>query len=83
MTKVTARFFGLILLAGASLTACGKNNDEGAPAAEARSDSDRVEDHFGKGFGKAFRADPNSEPANVSEGDMAPVSLTAEPVKID
>ena len=83
MTKTTARFLGLIFLTGALLASCNKNNREDGSAADIRSDRGRVEDQFGKGFGEAFRADPNSEPANVSEGDMVPVSLTAEPVKID
>ncbi len=42
-----------------------------------------MEDQFGKGFGKAFRASPNSEPANLVEGDVIPVSNTAEPVEIN
>jgi hypothetical protein len=40
------------------------------------------EDKFGSGFGAAFRAPPNSEPFNVSDGDLVPVSLTTEPIDI-
>lgn len=45
--------------------------------------SGRVEDQFGKKFGEAFRADPNSEPAAVSDKDVPSISLTTEPVQID
>lgn len=41
------------------------------------------QDKFGKEFGAAMNADPNSEPRDVQEGDLAPVSLTTEPVAID
>ena len=76
--------FGLILLAGASLTACNKQDASDAPVPnQATSTARSAEDQFGEGFGNAFRADSNSEPANVSEGDVVPVSQTAEPVQID
>ncbi len=72
-----------MLLGAASLAACGKNADSDLTVAESRSAGGRVEDQFGKGFGEAFRADPNSAPANVSEGDTVPVSLDTDPVPID
>lgn len=76
--------FGLILLAGASLTACGKKSGSDALANDPfASASAKPEDRFGKGFGKAHRAKPNSEPSNVVEGDVIPVSLTTEPEQID
>lgn len=40
------------------------------------------EDKFGIGFGTAFRAPANGEPANVSDGDLVPVSFTTEPIDI-
>ncbi len=84
MIKPNVVVFGLILLAGASLTACGRTNGSDAPANDSfASTSTAQEDRFGKGFGKAFRADPNSEPANVVEGDVIPVSDTAEPLPVD
>lgn len=74
----------LILVAGMSLTACGEKSDEDLPVPAARSsESGRVEDQFGKGFGKAYRADPMSEPANVTQNDVIPVSRTAEPIVVD
>ena len=76
--------FGLMLLAGASLTACDKQDASDASAPnQAASTARSAEDQFGEGFGNAFRADPTSEPSNVTEGDVVPVSQTAEPVQID
>ena len=75
---------GLILIAATSLGACNRRsaddvvaNDPFAKAGE------RQEDRFGKGFGKAYRAAPNSEPMNVVEGDVVPVSPTTEPDEIN
>ena len=42
----------------------------------------RQEDQFGVQFGLAFRADNNSEPFNVNDGDLVAISLTTEPVDI-
>ena len=74
--------FGLILLAAASVSGCGQKNEREQLALDVRADTGRMEDEFGEGFGKAFRADPNSEPAPVKDGDVKPVSLTTEPVPI-
>ncbi|MBA3525711.1 MAG: hypothetical protein H0T82_02160 [Sphingomonas sp.] len=72
-----------LVIAGASLSSCNKNSDSDALVLDARADeSGRAEDKFGKGFGEAFRADPNSEPANVSANDVNPVSFTTEPEPI-
>ena len=75
---------GLILAAGASLTACQKKAERdstgfGAPGAEAR----RTEDKFGTKFGTAFRAPANAEPVRVEDGDLLPVSNTAEPEQVN
>ena len=76
--------FGLMLLAGASLTACNKQDASDALLPDqAASKARNPEDQFGEGFGNAFRAEPNSEPINVAEGDVVPVSQTAEPVQIN
>ena len=75
---------GLILAAGASLTACQKKAENDAAGFGAfGSQATRTEDKFGKGFGKAFRAPANSEPVNVAEGDVVSLSRTAEPEQID
>ncbi len=74
---------GLVLV-GVLLSSCNNRSDSEAPsAADAGEQSARQEDKFGQGFGEAFRADPNSEPANVSDSDVEPVSDTAEPEPID
>ncbi len=76
----------LIAVAGASLTACGRQNGDDVPEADAFATTagrNNVEDQFGKEFGKAYRADPNSEPVVVTEGAVPPVSLTSEPVPIE
>ena len=75
---------GLILAAGAPLTACQRKAGSDATGfAASKSGAPRTEDKFGKGFGRAYRAPANSEPANVADGDVIPVSRTAEPEQID
>lgn len=75
--------FGLIMVA-ASLSACGGKSDSDAVSnGPLASTGSRPEDQFGKAFGKAFRADPNAEPAKVADSDMRPVSLTTEPIQIE
>ena len=83
MTPAPALLLGLGLFAILSLIACGKKSETDLAFPESRVESGPVEDQFGEGFGKAYRADPNSEPANVTDNEMVPVSLTAEPVVID
>ncbi len=73
-----------MLLSGASLSACERKSESDVLANDPFAvRSTAMEDQFGKGFGKAFRADPNSEPRNVVEGDVVPVSLTGQPVEIN
>ncbi len=75
---------GLILLSGVSLSACNRQSGTDAPESDPFATSSIAkEDQFGEGFGKAFRADPNSEPAKVSKRDVIPVSHTTEPVEIN
>jgi len=75
---------GLILTAGASLTACQKKAEgDAAGFGVSGSEATRTEDKFGQGFGNASRAPVNSEPATVKDGDVIPVSNTAEPEQID
>ena len=72
------------MLAGASLIACGKTSESDAFANDPfAATSERTDDKFGKEFGEASRADPNSEPRPVDEIDVPPVSTTTEPVAID
>lgn len=83
MASVSRLIVGLILVTGTSLTACGDKSESDVLVPESVAENRRMEDQFGKGFGEAYRADPNSEPANVSEMELAPVSYTTEPVLID
>jgi len=80
---VALRLLSELVLAGAALSACSQKRDGDPLVLKAKADTARMEDAFGKGFGEAFRADPNSEPRNVTESDVKPVSLTAEPVPIE
>ena len=73
----------LVLIFGGSLTACNKKSEREPLLIGQGRGLEANDDKFGKGFGSAANADPNSEPRNVEEGDLAPVSLTAEPVAVD
>ena len=81
--KLGSLTLGFAIVAGMSLSSCSSRNDEDIPVPTASVESGRMEDKFGEEFGKAHRADPNSEPANVSEMKLPPVSLTAEPIPIN
>ena len=86
MTAVakTSLLIGLMLLSGASLSACNRKSESDALANDTFAVPSAAKgDQFGKGFGEAFRADPNSEPANVARNDVIPVSKTAEPVEFN
>ncbi len=75
---------GLILTAGASLSACQKKAESNAAGFDAPdAESARSEDKFGSKFGNAFRAPANSEPVAVEDGDLLPVSNTAEPEQVN
>ncbi len=72
------------MVAGASLSACNRESGDDVLANDpfaARSTA--KEDQFVKVFGKAYRAPPNSEPVNVVEGDLPPVSETGEPIAFE
>jgi hypothetical protein len=64
------------------LAACGNGNSTPTPT-PGQTAAARQEDQFGIAFGNDFRADPNSEPAQVADGDVVAVSLTTEPVTIN
>jgi hypothetical protein len=75
---------GLVLLSGASLSACNRSSESDALENDpfAPRQSAKVEDQFGKGFAQAARAKPNSEPRTVDRRELVPVSYTAEPIPI-
>ena len=73
-----------VILLAVGLSACGGSGSYSPPApTPTQTTTARVEDQFGIAFGNDFRADPNSEPSPVSDGDLVAVSLTAEPVPIN
>ena len=74
---------GLNLVAGGSLSVCTKNSGNEPLSVESGREWGAIDSKFGKGFGTAFNADPNSKPRNVQDSEVAPVSLTTEPVAID
>lgn len=82
---MNSRTRAIIIAASLSvlLAACGgkANNDDNPPPPVVM--QPRQEDQFGANFGVLFRADPNSEAANASEGDVVGVSLTTEPATIN
>ncbi len=83
VAKATSRSLGLILIVGTSLSACNNRQDSDVQANEIERGARAVEDQFGQEFGEAYRADPNSEPKDVSEAGANAVSMTAEPVPVD
>lgn len=74
---------GLALAVGVSLSACNKRDDDTLTIGASEAETGRPEDQFGEGFGEKFRADPNSDPTPVKEGDLVPVSETAEPALVE
>ena len=75
---------GLILTAGASLTACQKKAESDAAGfSMSGAEAIRTEDKFGTKFATVSRAPANSEPAKVEDGDLLPVSNTTEPEQIE
>lgn len=81
---IPGRSIGLTMLVWASLSSCSKQDDSGAqPPLVTGTEMARSDQGFGRKFDERLRADPNSEPAPVKEGDLPPVSLTTEPVRID
>lgn len=83
VAKATTRNLGLILIVGASLSACNNKPESDVQQSEAPRGARDAQDQFGQEFGDAYRADPNSEPKNVSDAPPDAVSMTAEPVPID
>lgn len=75
-----------IALMATGVTACGSsaNTPTATPApTPTPTVAARQEDQFGTAFAADFRAAADSEPASVADGDIAALSLTAEPVNIN
>lgn len=72
---------GVFLTLALTVAACGPSTSP-APPAPGGTVTVRQEDQFGVPFGFAFRADNNSEPYSPADGDIAAISLTAEPIDV-
>ena len=74
-----------VLAVALTLSACGNNRskDTGAAPTPPPVVTTRQEDTFGTAFGNLFRANANSEPAPVNDGDLVAVSFTTEPATIN
>ena len=81
-----SRFLGCASIAVASslaLSACGSNNVPTPTPTPTPTSVAKQEDQFGMTFGNLYRADPNSEPASVNDGDVIAVTLLLDPVNIN
>ena len=67
---------------GLAVAACGGSGYQTPPPPGGGGVTVKQEDSFGMQFATAFRADNNSEPYNVADGDIIAISLTTEPVDI-
>ena len=67
---------------GLAVAACGGSGSQTPPPPGGGGVTVKQEDSFGMQFATAFRADNNSEPYNVADGDIIAISLTTEPVDI-
>lgn len=71
----------LLTIPVTALAACGSNSDNSAPPPPPPTTVVQ-EDAFGAVFGTAFRADANGIPIEPKDGDIIPLTLTAEPVDV-
>jgi hypothetical protein len=75
---------GSAVALGLVLAGCSGNNNTPTPTpTPTPTVGVRQEDNFGVAFGTAFRASADSEPYSPADGDVSPVSLTAEPMTIN
>lgn len=74
---------GLFLLPASLLAGCGQTDNGEAAADPFANMSDEGGRGFGETFERASRANSNSEPIDVGENDLPPVSATTEPVPVD
>ena len=65
-----------------TLAACGGGADNTTPPPPPPPTTVSQEDSFGAVFGTAFRADANATPIEPKDGDIIPLTLTAEPREI-
>lgn len=70
---------GLVL----AISACGKSNSSSNTTTPPAVVATSQEGKFGSVFATDYRASANSEPANVSDGDIVAVSSTTEPIAVN
>lgn len=74
---------GLVVLS-VSLVGCGRKSDSNRYGQlEPPLNSGAADGQFGSRFEEASRADPNSEPMNVVDGDLPPADPTKEPAEVN
>ena len=82
-TQLCLHRAALLVVLCSGLAACGGSGSDGDPPPGAPPVvTAKQEDKFGLAFGVAFRADANSEPFPVADGDLIPISFTDEPTPI-
>lgn len=75
---------GLLIASVVLLSACNRESGSDSTGSDPLASRTSVmDDQFGKEFGEAHRASPNSEPREISKDDLPPVSYTDEPVAIN
>lgn len=74
----------LVLLATGTLAACGgSDNNATAPAPPPVVLAPAPQENaFGANFGTAFRAAETAPPVTPADGDIVPLSLTTDPIKV-
>jgi hypothetical protein len=80
MRRSTLFRLGLLALTGLALTACGGGGGGSASTTPVVVPS--LESQFGVGFNTDFFANPNSQPAVPTAGDIIAVSLTTQPIPL-
>lgn len=85
MIRITPSLIRVSLAAGLGLavSACGGGTSSSSMTAPTAVATTAQEAKFGTKFASDYDAVANSEPANVSDGDIVPVSLTTEPIAVN
>ena len=79
----TIKSLAVLGVLASGLAACSSGGDSAAVVVTPPPPAALIEDSQGAGFGTAFRAGANSDPArDPSPGDVIAVNPSAEPVKL-
>ena len=68
---------------GLAVSACGGGKSGSSTTTPPTAVATAQEGKFGSVFATDYRASANSEPANVSDGDIVAVSSTTEPIDVN